>query len=257
MSEHTYAAKQPTSFADVDHSGTLFEEIYPGGETPVIAPNERPKEPVNLYPETLEVRKASALKREMARQAILSELATREHTAYEDINPSTRHLPTVTPHDVIVLGYEPWQQEVRTGIEQLGLLSLTSEMVKVMTNEDRRRLGKHAEQFLLLLVHRPRIIKTFGGDTTSHATFHGTYGARTRVEMLEYADRLIVLKDELLRSPAIHGLLYAAKESQSNAAIRKASVMKDKDSNRYLQVYFDESPQGTIKPRTTLETRTR
>ena len=74
---------------------------------------------------------------------------------------------------------------------------------------------------------------------------------------MKYADRLVILKDDLLRSPAIHSLLYAAKESQPNASIRKAAVAKDKESNRYLQVYFEESPHGIIKPRTTLETKMR
>ena len=257
MSEHTYASRKTPSLTDVDHSGTLFEEIYPSGEVSTPPPVERLKNTIVHYPEALEDRKAVALKREMARQAIISELEIREHTPYEDINPSTRHTPKIPPLDVVVLGYEPWQLEVATGVEQLGLLNLTQDMVKAMTNEDRRRLGKHVEQFLLLLAHRPRIIKTFGGDTTSHATFHGTYGAQPREEMLKYADRLIMLKDEFLRSAAIHTLLYAAKESQPSSAIRKASVAKDKGANRYLQVYFEESPSGVVKPRTKIETRVR
>jgi hypothetical protein len=253
MSEYSYASSKTASLHDVDHSGTLFEQIYPSAETPTVPTIERPKKPVIYYPETLAERKANALKREMARQAI----ETREHTAYEDINPGVRHLPAIEPLDAVIIGYESWQQDIAIGVEQLALLSLTPDMVKAMTNEDRRRLGKHAEQFLLLLAHRPRILKTFGGDTASHPTFQAIYGEQRREDVLRYADNLIVLKDELLRSPAMHSLIYAAKESQPSPAIRKASVAKDKESSRYLQVYFEENTRGEVKPRTILEAKAR
>lgn len=209
---------------------------------------------VIYFPETIPEIKKHAQRRQLARMARLAEASESEDTAYEDINPNARLMrpdvapSTVSPIDTLVLGYENWQQEVSLAIEQFGLTSLTLELLENMTVGDRARLGRRVEQFLTLLAHRPKVIKTFGGDVTSHATFYGTYGDRSREDMLAYADSLDTLKDELLHSPVVYRLLYEAEAVQPNKAKRELCAKKEKKKFGEIQVYFETNARGKTKP---------
>ena len=210
----------------------------------------------NTYlPETIAVRKNSVRKRHLVRAARLTEALKVEDTPYEDINPNARlmrlesDVPSISAMDTVILEHEGWQKEVTEAIEQLALTTLTQELVSRMTVADRARLGRRVEQLLTMLAHRPKVIRTFGGDVTSHATFYGTYGDRSRDEMLAYANNLDLLKDELLHSPVVYKLLYEAEAVQPNKVRRELCAKKERRRYGDIQVYFDTNPNGVTKPR--------
>ena len=240
--------ERPRIFEELDHIGTLFEELQPSPGVLELAPlpaarmHQRHVEQERRYPLTLEQRQAQ-LARRVGQQAIDMVL----DRPYHDLGghaPGTFDELADNPFESVMEKSKPWMRDIKIAIDRYGAAELTVTAIESMTKSDRKTLALHFDGFMRRLSAAHRLIAAADGDVAAYPLLERRYGRRSHEEMINYLPALEELHDALQHSGVpqeLHGIAHRVSPDPNR---REEMRRRDDRAHGTPQVYFDG-----VKPR--------
>lgn len=259
------------SFDQLDHTGTLFE-----GRVPVATQSVEERAPNNAstsLPQTTEQR-AGKTYPELISQRQSSKIGVFVVARYEDdkagdderVSPHHELGGLITHSDRlaeaehsreenlahVLDAYQPWMRDVTLAVERYGLIDMTPDDVKQMTQSDKNILSLYVDGFMEGLSSIKQLISQFEGVAERHEFFDKysktSHKTPTPGEFMAYGQTLEALSQLIRQQSAAESLVAFAKKRKSSrdarAASRKNNKLTKKDTPR---VYRDEAGKYRVE----------
>jgi len=154
--------------------------------------------------------------------------------------------------------FEPWHVDVRTAVEQFGVVDYKRSELTAMDTFDKYSL--HFYGFMQAVEGHIRLItKDTGGDVELDSTLSALYPGRTPQEMLTYAQRLTWLQDELdatgiPQAVCAHlepefGKLEGWKDAYAKGAVHDHRLKATDALKKFRSSHKNHTPQLTKDPK--------
>ena len=203
-------------------------------------------------PRSIEDHQQNIYRRDLAREAFRDI----NLTAYEELGGGLiSHRPpeglqVEQAFDAILRHYQPWQRDVRIGVESLGILEMTPAMIDEMNKSDRQTYARHFEGYMDRLSTNHRLIAAAEGKVEYYPLLEKTYGTiPTPGELIEYSLHTLEPLYLALRNTGLPQKAFSITHQEKMSGYERAQQLKrDKHRHGEMQLVFKKMKNGEIKP---------
>ena len=242
MSEYPAGSPRLPSLEDLDHTGTLFEDLPRTPQADGALGKRAVRQAVKIvaHPHT-----TTELK---ARHHLQEGHDEERQDAYRELGGNPTDYDSLPLFDQLAEDFEPWMTDIDMAINRLGLHELASDTIARMTKADQRLLAMHVDALLERMEAALRLIGASAGDVSLYSFLEKRYGAkRTPEEMLNYMPLLKRLHKAIHEQHIIGALHTAAPD-----VFAGSRQQRNERYNRYLRSHTGPIAVGyddNAKPR--------